>query len=378
VSGGPYGRGKAPERACMTLADWPEADRRLWREALKPGDVFDDGGARADMRARTNQKVEKGYGRWLTYLAHHAPESLTEAPAARITPERGRAYVRHLEELGNSTQTRLCRLQELGDMARVLDPARDWSFIAGLASRIRSRHVPARDKDELMVGAEELLAVGFELMAAAGFATTPRKAATLYRDGLLIALLIMLPLRRRNITALTLDDTLVRRGSAWRIVIPASETKTHDPEDEPFPDALTPQLERYLATHRPFLAGCTGRWHAQAGNALWVSTDGSPMTEMAIYDRVRLHTFERLGKLLNLHIFRDIAATTLAIEAPEHVMAAAPLLAHRSFSTTQKHYLRARKLEAHRRFVDTIITRGDMQEVGGSRHDPARLDPDAS
>ena len=45
MSGGPYGRGKAPERACLKLEDWPEEDRRLWQAACKPGDLLaiDDG-----------------------------------------------------------------------------------------------------------------------------------------------------------------------------------------------------------------------------------------------------------------------------------------------------------------------------------------------
>jgi integrase len=342
----------------MKLADWPEPDRQLWRAAQEPGDVFDDGGARAGMRSRTNEKVERGYGRWLTYLALHDPGCLAEAAAARITPERVRAYVLHLENLSNSTQTRLCRLQELGDMARVLDPTGDWSFIAKLAARVRARHVPARDKGDKMAGGEELLGLGFDLMAAAEHATTPRKAATLYRDGLLIALLIMLPLRRCNLAALVLDDTLVRRSGMWRITIPASETKTHDEEDALFPEVLVPHLERYLAVYRPYLCELTGRWHSPPGNALWLSADGSPMTEMAIYDRVRLQTSEHLGKPLGLHVFRDIAATTLAIEDPEHVLAAAPLLGHRSFNTTQKFYLRAWRLKAHRDYEEAIVERG--------------------
>ena len=34
MSGGPYGRGKAPERACLKLESWPEKDRALWLRRL--------------------------------------------------------------------------------------------------------------------------------------------------------------------------------------------------------------------------------------------------------------------------------------------------------------------------------------------------------
>jgi hypothetical protein len=115
MSGGPYGRGKAPERACLPIDQWPDADRRLWLAACATGDILDDEvGARSAHARISNTKAAKGCGRWLTYLALFSPETLTEHPATRITPERVRAYVDSLIEIGNSTHTILCRLQELG------------------------------------------------------------------------------------------------------------------------------------------------------------------------------------------------------------------------------------------------------------------------
>ena len=84
------------------------------------------------------------------------------------------------------------------------------------------------------------------------------------------------------------------------------------------------------------------------GNAVWVSAHGSPMTEMAIYDRIRRHTGDAFGVPVNPHLFRYAAATTLAIVDPGHVRVAAPLLGHRTFATTERHYQQAKTLEAHR------------------------------
>lgn len=96
MSGGLYGRGKAPERACRKLEDWPELDRRLWLAACEDADLLDfdgDQGARARHAPISNRKAEKGYGRWLTFLAFNHADHLTSAPAERITPELVRAYV---------------------------------------------------------------------------------------------------------------------------------------------------------------------------------------------------------------------------------------------------------------------------------------------
>jgi integrase/recombinase XerD len=78
------------------------------------------------------------------------------------------------------------------------------------------------------------------------------------------------------------------------------------------------------------------------------------MTQMAIYDRIRARTKEEFGVAINPHLFRDAAATTMAIADPEHVCLAAPLLGHRTFSTTEKYYRQARAQEAHRAFVEAL------------------------
>ena len=354
MSGGPYGRGKAPERACMPIDQWPEADRRLWLAACATGDILDDEvGARSGHARISNVKAAKGCGRWLTYLALSAPETLTEHPATRITPERVRAYVDSLIEIGNSTHTILCRLQELGEVAKVVDPNRRWSFINDLASKIRARHRPARDKSNLRLSSE-LVDLGIKLMRSAED-LVGLDAAIADRDGLQIAFLALIPLRRRNLAGLVLDRTLVREGSSWIVAFAEDDTKTHAAFEIGLPDVLWPPLETYLGVHRPVLVARAGRWTRPVEGALWVSADGSPMTQMAIYDRIRARTKQHFGVALNPHGFRAAAATTLAIADPAHVRLAAPLLGHRTFTTTERYYRQARAQEAHRVFVDVIL-----------------------
>jgi integrase len=359
MNGGPYGRGNAPERTCMKLAAWPETDRAIWLAALRCGDFFEEGGARAAMRPRTNRKIEKGYGRYLTFLSitHQLdPDSNT---ADRITPERVNVYVRHLQALGNGSGTILCRLQELGDMAKVLDPARNWSFINRIASGVRAGGKPVRDKRSRLVTSEELFELGLRLMgiAESDSSLTPRKRAILFRDGLIIALLALRPIRRRNLAGLALGVSVRRTGDGWLLHLEADDTKTHVQHEIPWPDILVRALETYLAQHRPVLMGFKNRWHAPIGNALWVSSHGSPLTQMALYDRIIARTREAFGRSVNPHLFRDCAATTLAIADPVHVGAAAPLLGHRSSAVTEKYYQQAKSLEAHRMFTGVIFDR---------------------
>ena len=135
----------------------------------------------------------------------------------------------------------------------------------------------------------------------------------------------------------------------------AAETKTRAPLEMPWPEALAPMLEAYLAHHRPVLTASAGRWKGPVGDALWVSADGSPMTEMALYDRIVARTRAAFGRPVNPHLFRDCAATSVAIEDPAHVGMAPRLLGHRSAVTTERHYNQAQAVEAAARFQRVLL-----------------------
>jgi integrase/recombinase XerD len=347
--------GRSPERACLKRESWPDADRRPWEEALQPGDALEPGGARSRYATISNRKVERGYGRWLTWLAGRGALEGADSPADRITRERVAAYLKDLERLGNGTQTLLARLQELYEAAGVMDPGRDWQWIRRIASRVRARHVPVRDKRARVVGNDALYRLGLELMAQADTASTERLRAIAFRDGLLIALLALRPLRLRNIAAIAIGQHLRRHGSVWILAFGEDETKTGAALEFPWPQSLIEALEHWLQRWRPYLLRLKSRWTRPTGNALWISSHGSPMSQQSIYDRVVEHTRAAFGKAVNPHLFRDCAATTLAIVDPAHVRLAAPLLGHRSFATTERYYLQANMLEASRQHQQEIL-----------------------
>jgi integrase/recombinase XerD len=280
-----------------------------------------------------------------------------ETPDDRITRDRVAAYVDALDALGNGTYTILARLQELYEAAIVMNADRDWSWIRRIASKVRARHTRVRDKRAKMIGDEELVELGLMLMHATDEQNTDRLRAITFRDGLLIALLAMRPaMRRRNIAAIEIGRHLKRVGSTWIVAFTEDETKTGAALEFPWPEFLMPALEQWLANWRPILLGLTGRWARPIGNALWISADGSPMTQQSIYDRIVKRTRAAFGRGINPHLFRDCAATTLAYADPKHVGIAAALLGHRSFATTERYYLRARMGEASRRMQQHLLS----------------------
>ena len=348
-----HGRGREPEHRILPIALWPDVDRGLWLRACTPGSPLDeDVGARASYAAITNTNDQKSYGRWLAYLRRHEPACLEQAPADRITAERVKRYVQVLQAIGNSSLTIMARLQQLGDVAKVMDPDRPWLHINRLAAKVRATHKPARHKHNLRP-ADELVDLGLELMIAAG--TMPmKKGAVAYRDGFLIAVLALVPLRLRNLADLRLGETLIDQGSGWLIAFAEHQTKTHAVYEVRLPELLEPALATYLELYRPVLAAGDDRRTRALGTALWASRRGSPLSQHGIYCSVRARTGAAFGAAINPHLFRDAAATTLAVEDPAHVRVAAPLLGHRNFATTEKYYQQATALEAQRSFLDVI------------------------
>jgi len=348
----------------MPLREWPSADRELWLAAIRQEDLLEGGGARSGLRPTSNRKMERGYGRFLTFmnLAGLCTENI---PAVdQISEPVVRRYVRELRELGNSTGTLLGRLQELHDVVRSMRPDRDWSWIRGVASRIRSNHLPSIKKRHRMVATDDLLRLGQQLMQAAPRKKSLKGSALEYRDGLLLALLALRPLRLRNLAALDLDRTLLRERDAFRISFDGNETKNGSPLSFPWPDVLLEPLIEWLEGYRPELARQTNRWTRRIGGALWVSSHGSPMTKQAIYDRVAKRTAQAFGAAINPHLFRDIAATTQAIEDPKHIRITAALLGHKTFATTERFYLQGRMLESTGRYQDGLLAlRSDLRRA---------------
>ena len=149
----------AAERRCKPLDQWPQWDRRQWQSALQAGDPLEPGGCRAERSPFSNRAMAKGYGRWLAWLDSRGLLDARVAPGDRITPERVRAYVGHLEA-ENASGTVIARIIELKVTAAIMDPERDWSWIYRFASSMRVRHKPAWPKRHRLVHIERLLSLG--------------------------------------------------------------------------------------------------------------------------------------------------------------------------------------------------------------------------
>lgn len=338
----------------MPLANWPERDRLLWEEARLPGDLFGNSSPAGDWSEARCKIMEDAYGRYLAWLERRGTLDSSSRPGERVTPDLVSDYVSHLRERLAPVSVVMV-LEALHGMIRIFEPASNWSWLRQVAARLKGSARPVRDKRQRCVPQGDLANYGLDLMIAAE--DTPRpptRKAILYRDGLMIALLASRPIRMRNLLQIQIGTNLLCRDHRFWLNFEADETKTGRPIEEPCPEALTPFIDGYLTYHRKVLLGNADEQHESPITALWISRYGTPLSEGAIRDQIKKRTKAAFDHSVNPHLFRDCAATSIAIEDPEHVRIAAVILGHSKLSTTEKYYIQACSLEAARMYQSSI------------------------
>jgi integrase/recombinase XerD len=329
-----------PKAIRLPMDLWPAADRQRWQRATVAIDLFDAAATAADWSVKTRYQAQAAYGRWLSFLNREFPATLRSSLEDRADRVRVRAYV---ETLAARIQP-MSIAAELGHLLlalRKLAPDTDWGWLRQWQYRYEKVAVP-REKRNQMVHPARLIELGCTLMDGADAREHRLDRACQYRDGMLIALLAYRPLRRRSLAELRLDTHLRRIGSGYVLALQGENTKSGQAFEFPVPKPLAPYLTRYLEHYRLLFP------HRQDEQALWLSGKGGALTGHAIYVRMCRRTETAFGTAINPHLFRDIAATTIAREAPEQLLVARDLLTHASVDTTLRHYAQAQSVMAAR------------------------------
>jgi integrase len=347
------------DKTPLPVAEWPTFDRAAWLKAKTPADIFENPHRGNDWAPASWRKAEVGYGRWLRWLTLHHPDQLTLPPADRLTE----AHLRGWHATLTTTLAPMSQLSLVEDVTRamsILAPKlKPSSPLTRLHANLRASATPSRNKRERLVMADVLRDLGRDMMneALTINSWSDRRRAVAFRDGLAISLLVYRPFRLKNFANLRIGHELVQSAGKWHLVLPREDTKNHRPHEARFPKALLGDLSTYLERFRPILlageAGCTPSYT----DALWVSETGTAWESGALSHRIADLTQGRLNRRIPPHWFRDVAATTIAIEAPSNIADAHLLLGHASHMTTQKHYIQAQSLQAGSKFQAAMLER---------------------
>lgn len=335
----------------LPLAAWPAADRMLWDALFREGGPLDDRGALAQLRKTSRWTLLAHYGRWLGWLQAQDPEALDLPPVDRASLDRLRVWLADLAHTRPMSQWSF-----VGDVIRLLSaaaPERDWSAHKRLKARLR-RRAGAGDRSRKagrVLSSSVLLEAGLRLATVeAEVATTPLGRWKRQRDGLMVAFLALVPIRRRAMIELTLGQSL--RVEARRIVIDlaADLTKTGVAWSCTVPEAIADLMRHYLAEVRPALMARGDATH----DRVWVGDRGAPYQGDHFGSRIGDITEGLTGVRVTPHLFRDAAATTLARVSPVASRLIKPVLAHLGDGTAERHYIDASTIEAGRALASLV------------------------
>jgi len=140
-------------------------------------------------------------------------------------------------------------------------------------------------------------------------ADRPQYVPILYRDGLLIALLIACPMRIKNLANLIIGQHLVLDGCAYGLKAQGRGDQDRQALRACVPNELTGYIDEWLWFHRPALQlmAAAGASVGSAAGRLWIDRWGQPMSIKAIQRQIWLRTRQAFGKGICPHLFRDIA-----------------------------------------------------------------------
>src|SRR5262249_50236056 len=281
------------------------------------------------------------YGLFLDFLQRRGLFDRKTGAAQLVLPEHVRKFLVELEARVSSV-TVWNSIYKLRRAAECLAPAVDFSWLAEIEKDIALVAEP-KDKTDRLVLADRLLEAGLSLIQEAeSFASTPMRRARGVRNGLMVALLPLHPLRIKNFAALRIGQSIQKIGGHWWLIIEVKETKTRRRDERRIPEFMTEIIDRYVEKYRPIL-----RRKNTEESVFWISsTRGAQFTIKNMATLISKITEQTLGVDVSPHLFRMAAATTAAVCGTSTPYLASGVLGHRDERITEEHYNRARSLHA--------------------------------
>jgi integrase len=330
---------------------WPDADHAAWNAVCQPAARLKGGGAGSHLKSVTHKNYERHYGSFLASLDRCGLLAQDAPAAANVTPEKVHAYLMETKNRLSSLtiHAAICTVLRV---AQLIAPSGDFTWLAEIGKDL-ARTAQPRSKFNRIVLTEVLVEAGLTLMQEAEISQhlTKLTRAFQFRNGLMVALLALCPIRRKNFSALEIGRSFVKIHDKWWIVLSPSETKERRADERPIDELLTSYIDRYLSQYRPALA----RSDDPPSAALWLSSlDGTPITDKQLANVIRANTLSTIGVRVSPHLFRTSGASSAAVLNGENPHLGSALLHHTHPSVTNAHYNRATTLSAAESFRQIV------------------------
>jgi hypothetical protein len=269
----------------LPIQEWPVADQRAWEEACRPGVRLKPGGRASYLAEVSRKDFATRYGAFLGFLRRNGKLKLKAPAATQVTVSSVNAYVTELKARVTSVTTWNC-VYKLRRAAELLNPSIDFSWLAEIESELALVMMP-RSKFDRLVLIQRIVEAGLTLIAEAEMHAKSNFERTIgIRNGLMIAILALCPMRLKNFVALEIGITFKEVNGSWWISLPSSSTKNKRWDERRIPNSLNHVIGLYLSEGRPVLLRS-----AVGDNSLWISSRTG-----------RRFTNKNLGTLISDHL----------------------------------------------------------------------------
>lgn len=184
-----------------------------------------------------------------------------------------------------------------------------------------------------------------EMFAEAMKCVSPTKGeALIAQTAVAIEILLMAPIRIKNLGQLAVGETLVfGRNDNAHIVVGWEEVKNETDLEMPLPGPTVRMIRTYLARSHPLLAQESTAW-------LFPGEGDRPKALATLSRQIVKAAGVRCGLQINVHIFRHIAAKLYLEANPGAYGVIKLLLGHESIETTMGFYCGTESAAAFRRY----------------------------
>ena len=194
---------------------------------------------------------------------------------------------------------------------------------------------------------------------AAGELKASRRQFIDLQNALAIDILLVAPLRMRNLTALNFDEHIrwpQGQGKPAILLFKSEETKNNVPLEFELPNVLSDRLHVYRNKIAPTVIG-------RRPDHLFLTWRGKPRTQAAIAVAIEKTVLKYVGVRLTPHQFRHLAAKLILDANPGAYELVRELMGHKNMQTTTNFYAGIDTRRAGRAHVELIakIRRGDIE-----------------
>jgi integrase len=171
-----------------------------------------------------------------------------------------------------------------------------------------------------------------------------------------IAILQIMPVRRKNMHEINIDQHLIERGKRLYLVFEGDDVKNEEPIDFEFPPETKELVAWYVREYRPYLL------RAET-SALFPGEGAGPKSAGTLAGQIKKTIHDYLGMEFNMHLFRHAGTKMYLDVRPGNYEVMRRVLGHRSINTTTSTYAGAENKSAGLHFASVLNERRMSSEL---------------